>query len=118
MLPQLKRLGYGNYTVIEKENKTKMGTCGLYDREGVAGVDIGFAFLPQYEKKGYAFEAASKIMDIAFSEFGIQHIHAYTTKENYSSQKLLDKLKLQQNGTTFLPDDDEELLVYTISNSN
>ena len=41
--PQHKRLGYSNYTVLRKSDEVKMGTCGLYDREGVEGIDIGFA---------------------------------------------------------------------------
>ena len=54
MKPQLERLGYSNYTIIRKIDNVKIGTCGLYDREGLEGIDIGFAFLPEYEKKGYA----------------------------------------------------------------
>lgn len=46
-------------TVIRKLDNVKIGTCGLYDREGIDGVDIGFAFLPEYEKKGFAFENAN-----------------------------------------------------------
>lgn len=114
MLPQLHRLGYGNYTVIRKSDKQKIGSCGLYDREGVEGVDIGFAFLPQYEQKGYAFEAASCILHAAFYEFNIQTVQGYTTKQNYGSQKLLEKLGLLKKGTVTLPDDDEEILLYKI----
>ena len=115
MLPQLKRLGYGNYTVIRKKDHIKMGSCGLYDREGVVGVDIGFAFLPEFERKGYGLEAATKIMEAAFSEFGIERIQAYTSKNNSASQRLLEKLGLKQTGTTHLPDDDEELFMYSIN---
>ncbi|MEZ5008622.1 MAG: GNAT family N-acetyltransferase [Chitinophagales bacterium] len=49
--PQFERLGYGNYTVVRKSDQVKLGTCGLYDREGLEGIDIGFAFLPQYEAR-------------------------------------------------------------------
>jgi RimJ/RimL family protein N-acetyltransferase len=112
MLSQLERLGYANYTLVRKEDKQKIGTCGLFDREGLEGIDIGFAFLPAYEKKGYAFEAASRIKEAAFDEFGIKMISAITTKDNLSSQRLLEKLGLKLTGTTQLPDDDEELLVY------
>lgn len=112
MLSQLERLGYANYTLVRKEDKQKIGTCGLFDREGLEGIDIGFAFLPAYEKKGYAFEAASRIKEAAFDEFGIKMISAITTKDNVSSQRLLEKLGLKLTGTTQLPDDDEELLVY------
>jgi len=114
MLPQLEKLGYSNYTLIRKIDKVKIGTCGLYDREGLEGIDIGFAFLPEYEKKGYAFEAADKIKDIAFNEFEITMISAITAKDNFSSQKLLEKLGLELTGTTKLPNENEELLVYKI----
>ena len=118
MLPQLERLGYGNYTVIRKEDGIKLGSCGLYDREGLEGIDIGFAFLPEYEGKGYGFEAANRIKDAAFKEFGVLEINAITAKHNMPSQKLLEKLGLTMAGTTILPDDDEELLLYTIKASD
>ena len=116
MIPQLKRLGYANYTLIRKEDQQKIGTCGLYDREGLKGIDIGFAFLPEYEKKGYAFEATSRLLDVAFNELDIKIVSAITTKENTSSQKLIEKLGLKLTGTTKLPDDEEELLVYQLEN--
>ena len=56
MTPQLIKLGYSNYTIISKKDQQKIGTCGLYDREGLDGIDIGFAFLPNYEGKGFGFE--------------------------------------------------------------
>jgi len=114
MVPQLERLGFSNYTAHRKEDNAKIGTCGLYDREGMEGVDIGFAFLPQYEKMGYAFEAASRILKEAKDSFGLKNISAFTTKDNYSSQKLLEKLGLKPDGTIRIPNDDEELLLYKI----
>ena len=114
MIPQLERLGYSNYTLFRKEDNQKIGSCGLYDRDGLEGIDIGFAFLPDYEKKGFAFEASNRLKDAAFNELGIEIISAITTKENISSQQLLEKLGLKLNGTTKLPNDDEELLFYKI----
>ena len=114
ILAQYERLGYSNFSVIRKSDLAKIGTCGLYDREGMDGIDIGFAFLPQYEGRGYAFEAASKIMELAFTDFGIAELKAITTKYNFASQKLLGKLGMLQSGTMTLPGDDEELFVYQI----
>jgi RimJ/RimL family protein N-acetyltransferase len=114
MLPQLKRLGYSNYTVIRKADNCKIGTCGLYDRDGLEGIDIGFALLPEYEKKGYAFESANKLKEVAFSEFGLNKLNAITIKNNISSQKLLEKLGMKLNGITKIKNDDEELLHYKI----
>jgi RimJ/RimL family protein N-acetyltransferase len=117
MTPQLERLGYANYTLIRKSDNNKIGTCGLYDRKGINGIDIGFAFLPEYERKGYAFEAANKIINVAFKIFGIKELSAITLKENSSSQKLLEKIGLKLIGTTTLPNNDEELLLYNIKNA-
>jgi RimJ/RimL family protein N-acetyltransferase len=115
MLPQLERLGFGNYTVIRKSDHVSMGICGLYDREGLDGLDIGFAFLPEYGGNGYAFESANKLKQVAFTEFGITEIVAITTQDNTASQKLLEKLGLTLTGTTKIPNDDEELLLYKIN---
>lgn len=112
MLPQLEKLGFANYTVITKNDHKKIGTCGLYDREGIDGLDIGFSFLPEAENKGYGFEAATKIMDAGFKDFGIEKINAYTTKDNAASQKLLEKLGFNNTGIMVLPNDSVELLEY------
>ncbi len=112
--PQLEKLGYANYTVIRKSDGVKVGSCGLYDREGMEGIDIGFAFLPQFEKQGYAFEAANKIKEVGISDFSIKQISAITTKDNFDSQKLLEKLGFQYIEDIKLPDDDAELLLYRL----
>ncbi|MBL4594721.1 MAG: GNAT family N-acetyltransferase [Flavobacteriales bacterium] len=114
MYPQLERLGFANNTIIRKSDNIKIGTCGLYDREGLDGIDIGFAFLPQYEKQGYAFEASNKLKDVAINEFGITKISGITTKDNTSSHKLLEKLGLKLMGPISLPNDDEELLLFEL----
>lgn len=116
MLPQLERQGYSNYTVIRKTDGAKLGTCGLYDREGLEGVDIGFAFLPQYQKQGYAHEAAYRIMDAGIRIFGLKLIKGITSKENTASKNLLLKLGLKPEGTIRLPEDEEELDLYVWRN--
>lgn len=112
--PQLERLGYSNFTLILKENDQKIGVCGLYDREGLEGIDIGFAFLPEFEKRGFAFEVANKIKEAAFDEFEINTLQAITDKDNMSSQRLLEKLGFNLEGAVMLPDKDKEVLLYRI----
>ena len=114
MLPQLQLLGYSNYTLILKSDGQKIGTCGLYKREAIDGIDIGFALLPQFESLGYGYESSLRLLNAAFEEFDINEIKGITTKDNYASQRLLEKLGLKLNGTTKLPNDDEELLLYKI----
>jgi len=94
MTPQLERLGFSNYTVIRKVDGAKMGSCGLYDREGLSGVDIGFAFLPQYERQGYGFEAANRIMQAGIEDFNLKEIQGIASQDNIASHKLLEKIGL------------------------
>ena len=112
VLPQQERLGYSNYIIINKENNVKIGICGLYDREGIDGIDIGFALLPEYEGRGYVYEASSKLMVVAKNTFGLNELSAITTKENIDSQKLLTKLGFRLAGFIFLPEDNEELMLF------
>jgi ribosomal-protein-alanine N-acetyltransferase len=85
----------------------------LYDREGLEGIDIGFALLPAYENMGFGFESAEKLKDVGIKEFNIKLISAITTKENTSSQKLIEKLGLKFIKTVKIPNDKEELLLYS-----
>jgi|TARA_R110002124_G_scaffold76762_3_gene205740 ribosomal-protein-alanine N-acetyltransferase len=115
MIPQIQKIGFGNYTVTRKFDRVKIGSCGLYDREGVEGIDIGFAFLPEYEKKGYGFESANKLKELAFSEFNLTEINGITSEKNIGSQKLLMKLGLQFQKNIKLTDDTEEVLLYKLA---
>lgn len=113
MYPQLKKLGFGNYTVIRKSDGAKIGTCGLHDRKGLEGVDIGFAFLAEYEKQGYGFESANELKKQGFELFALKQINAITLPSNIASQKLLEKLGLQFIKMITLPNDNEELMFYS-----
>ena len=111
MLPQLRQRGFANNVLILKETGQKIGACGLYSREGLPGIDIGFAFLPEFEQKGFGFEAASRVLRAAFQDFGLSEVYGITMKTNRASQRLLEKIGLQQIGTTILPHETEELLL-------
>ncbi|MEE9439798.1 MAG: GNAT family N-acetyltransferase [Saprospiraceae bacterium] len=112
ILPQYHNFGYGNYTLIRKSDNIKIGTCGLYKREGLEGIDIGFSLLSQYEGQGYAYEAASTMLEFAINELKIEKLQAITTENNLSSQKLIKKLGLKYIKKIFIPNDEEELMLY------
>lgn len=114
-LPQIEKLGYGNFILIKKDTGEKIGGCGLFHREGLDVVDIGFSFLPEYFGKGYGYEAASRILRAGFEEFGLTKISAITVKENIASQKLIEKLGLKFKKIVRIPNDPEDLLYYEIS---
>lgn len=114
MLPAMEKSGFGNYVLIRKDNGDKIGTCGLYVREGLEGVDIGFAMLPAYEGKGYMYEAALKIKELASTDFQLERLNGITLPENMASRKLLVKLGLELQGKIRLPNDPDELLLFSM----
>lgn len=115
MTPQFERLGYGNYTIVRKHDGEKIGCCGLYDREGVEGIDIGFALLPDFEKMGYAYESVSKLKEMALNDFKLNQISGITSKHNKASQDLLIKIGLKFEKSTQLPNATEEIFLYKLT---
>ena len=115
--PQQIKLGFSNYTVIRKSDGAKIGSCGLYEREELKNIDIGFAFLPEYEKQGYGFESAQKILEAAFHTFHIKKVCAITKKDNLESQILLEKIGLKYLCDIILPPNDEKLRYYEVNNT-
>ena len=84
--------GFGLYAVERKSDLAPVGVCGLVMRDSLPGPDIGFAFLPEYERMGYGYESAAAIVDRARNVHGFSELFAITTIDNEASSRLLDKL--------------------------
>ena len=104
--------GFGLYIVELIENNTPIGFCGFVKRDFLSDADIGFAFLPQFEKKGYAFESAAAVMKYGKDVLNLKRVLAITTKNNESSQKLLEKLDFKFEGLIKIPPNAEELKLF------
>jgi RimJ/RimL family protein N-acetyltransferase len=91
--------GFGLYLVeLKTENsqvKTSVGICGFVKRDTLPDADIGFAFLPQFEKQGYALESAKASMDYGEKILNFKRVLAITTQDNENSQRLLEKLNFK-----------------------
>ena len=111
-LPQMEKLGYGNYLITRKSDHIKIGAVGIFARDGLEVHDIGFSFLDRFQGKGYGFEAASKLLEIGFAQFNLKKISALTTEDNIASQKLIEKLGLKYLRKDKIPGEDVELLYY------
>ena len=51
LIKSYRKNGFGLYKMVLKQDDRPIGICGLLKRPGLEHVDIGFAILPQYEKK-------------------------------------------------------------------
>ena len=89
------RNGFGLYLVELRESKTPIGLCGLLKREELPDADIGFAFLPEFWGKGFAFEAAVAVMKDARERLKLTRLLAIVMPDNHASIKLLEKLGMK-----------------------
>jgi [ribosomal protein S5]-alanine N-acetyltransferase len=83
------------WTVNLRDAISPIGLVTLIKRDYLEHNDIGFAFLPDYFGKGYAYEAANTILNYLAREKFATNILAETLPENISSIKLLEKLGLR-----------------------
>ena len=110
-----KRAGFGLYMVELREGGEPIGICGLIKRDALEDVDLGFAFLPRFWRKGYAFESATAVMSYGRKVLGLRRIVAILSPDNYRSSRLLEKLGFSYEGTVKLKPNDEALKLYAIA---
>ncbi|WP_306350909.1 GNAT family N-acetyltransferase [Flavobacterium sp. '19STA2R22 D10 B1'] len=104
--------GFGPFVVQLKESNIPIGLCGLYKRDGLDDVDIGFAFLSEYSGKGYAYEAASTTLEYAKTTLNMNSIAAITVEYNISSINLIKKIGLTFEKIIRIPNDPEDLMLF------
>ncbi|WP_242923565.1 GNAT family N-acetyltransferase [Pontibacter liquoris] len=105
--------GYGLYLVEQKADNCAIGMCGIINRNYLDSPDIGFAFLPDFNGKGYAFEIASATMVYAKDTLHLPKIAAITVSENARSIRLIEKIGLTFSKPIHLPGSTEVVWLYT-----
>jgi RimJ/RimL family protein N-acetyltransferase len=106
------RYGFSFYMTELKDGAQPIGICGLIKRETLPDVDIGYAFLPEFWGKGYAFEAASAVLEYGNRTCGLQRIVAITAPDNHQSIKVLEKIGLRFEKMLQLKDDGSETKLF------
>jgi len=94
-----------------KEDNTPLGVITFIKRDYLQQHDIGFAFLPQHNGKGYAYEAANAVLMHQLNN-GHSSIQATTLEDNTSSIQLLTRLGFSYTDTIQV--ENEKLLLYSI----
>ena len=67
-------------------------------------VEIGYAIVPAYGRKGLATEAAQGLIDNAFAHAHVKRVDAHTLAEPNVSTKVLEKVGMKFMGTVDNPD--------------
>ena len=81
------------YWVVKlKDGATPVGIITFIKKDYLPHHDLGFAFLPRYNKQGYAFESAKKILTDILNEPAHKKVLATCKEGNINSIRLLEKL--------------------------
>ena len=104
--------GYGQFVVELRDSGEAVGICGLLYRDSLGLTDIGFAFLPEHWGRGFAFEAASAVLEYGRSTLGIEKIVGLTSEDNLASIKVLRKLGMEFERRVKMSDDDPGTVLY------
>jgi len=104
------RNGFGLLLVELRDSHTPIGMCGLLKREELPDPDIGFALLPDFWSKGFAFEAAAAVLQDARER--LQRVLAITSLDNEASIKLLERLGFRFERTTKLSEQGDQLKLF------
>ncbi|MBT2531247.1 GNAT family N-acetyltransferase [Arthrobacter sp. ISL-48] len=88
--------GYGMLAVRESADTQAIGAVGLglssWGPDAASRLDIGWRLAQGSWGRGFATEAAHKILNVAFSHSEIQQIFAYTTVTNFRSAAVMSRI--------------------------
>ena len=86
--------------VTLKENGEVIGTVNVFadDSRAVDTMEIGYSIAHAHQRKGYAYEALSALIDLLQKDLCLDMITAGILPENIASEKLLSKLGFQKEG--------------------
>jgi len=87
---------FGLWFVETKSEKEIIGFVGLWDFFDEKQPQLLYALLPNATKKGYASEAATKILEYCFNELGYQYLLASCDQPNIESQKVAERIGMRK----------------------
>jgi RimJ/RimL family protein N-acetyltransferase len=102
--------GFGAALVTLKEGGEPIGLCGLFQRPYLPVPDLGYAFLPAFEGKGFAVEAAGGLLD--YLKPTRTDLRAVVSGDNARSVRVLEKLGFRYLAEVQPPGEERTVLVY------
>ncbi len=89
--------GYGLWLFFEREEAPIAGFSGLL-RSPEGGRSLIFGTRPSLRGRGYAFQAATAVLDYAFERLGLRRVVADVDGPNQASIRVLEKLGMRRIG--------------------
>lgn len=97
--------GWGIWAVEDKKSNKFIGFVGLHNSPEELKIspatEIGWRLSKQFWGKGYATEAAEKVLEFAFNNLNVASIVSLTSVVNTPSQKVMSRIKMTNTGQNF-----------------
>lgn len=100
--------------LVELADGSSIGICGLLKRPVLRNEDVGYAFLPEYRRQGYATEAVRAVLEDARERLKLRRVAAVVSEGNTRSTALLERLGFRMEGRTRLQPEQPEVLLYVV----
>ena len=104
--------GHGMGLVTFRDTGAPIGFCGLIARDYLDAPDLGYAFVPEAWRQGFAFEAASAVLAWGRDVRGLSRVLAIVSPGNAPSIGLLGKLGFSYVKRMPVPPDGGEVALY------
>lgn len=95
-LAQMKKEEIWFWVIRAQGSREFVGTVSLTPHHDGENIEVSYQLLPEWWGRGYAAEAVSVILHIAFEELRLPRIVAETQSANISSCKLLERLGMKK----------------------
>jgi [ribosomal protein S5]-alanine N-acetyltransferase len=98
-------LGWWMYLFVHVEDEALVGMGGYKGRADEAGmVEIGYAIVPAYRRRGLATEVARGLVDNAFAHAHVKRVEARTLAKRNASTRVLQRVGMRFAGVANDPD--------------
>lgn len=98
--------GWGLWAVEEKQSAKFIGFVGLHQSPAELAfspaIEIGWRLSKEFWGKGYATEAANKVLDFAFNDLEITQVVSFTAVTNKASQKVMQRINMTNTKQNFI----------------
>ena len=86
--------------IVDKETNEVLGTINVMevDDRAVEAYELGYTICHSKQKKGYGFEAVSKVCDLLLHELDAELLLAGAIESNVPSLKMIEKLRFEYEG--------------------
>lgn len=90
-----------DFAICLKESDLLIGGCGIRrETEASHVANLGWAINPEFQKQGFATEAAKALINFGFNTLGLSVIYATCDTRNTPSFRVMEKLGMKRVGVT------------------